>query len=328
MNRRPVHYRILMDALELASSPPACPLVSMVRRHRRMAWLGCRDPDIRFRDFHNHVVHVTDGYWGGAPRLAHRWYERMVTAAAGGDWRLAVRACGTMVHYVTDPLHPLHTAQCDRSRRDQLTIKSIGWRNYDRWRDEWIASAGRVVCALSSEPVWLGEAVLHGARRAHRHYGTLLHDIDITQTTTDLDAPFGRRFADAHVEMVGVAVTLVAAILERAARDVTRHQSRKRRFRWTLPSVLDAWRQPFDAWADYRHQVKLRRFSTQPDQWPEVDLVRRVIEVHQSEHRWCRQRPRPTDSVNLFKLTPNPSQNDRPMIAGRIGAANIDARAA
>ena len=299
-SHRPIHYRFLIDALELLSGEEGRHLAAMIRRHRRSAWLGARDPDVRFRDFHNHVVHVTDGYWGGAPRLAHRWYQRMVWAAASRDWSAAVRAAGTMVHYVTDPLHPLHTAQCDRSRRTQLVIESIGRRYYDRWRDASNERPGQTRWTLSNHPAWLGEAVLHGARCAHRHYGTLLHDIDVGRARLDPTESFGQRFADAHVEMVGVATTLVAAILQRAAAEMAFHNHRRSWIRLAWSTVVDGCRVPWDAWADRRFAKQLLDYQDQPERWPEVDVVRRVMEVHDGEQRWRRHQVGRPETVNLF----------------------------
>ena len=48
-----------------------------------------------FKDFENHVLHVRDGYWGGAPDKAESWYGHLVSALKGKRWGEAVWAAIT-----------------------------------------------------------------------------------------------------------------------------------------------------------------------------------------------------------------------------------------
>ena len=284
------HHRILIDALEEICTPPGRRLATMIRHHRRDAWWGCRDPDHRFRDYHNHVVHVSEGYWGGAPRLAHRWFERLVDELVRRRYREAGRSAGTLVHYVTDPLHPLHTAQCDRSLAQQWAIKRIGVLHHDRWVRRWRRDNHRIEIRLSRSSAWLGEAVLHGARRAHRHYGTLLHDVDAEALAAGAKRGsadgFGSRFEAAHAEMIGTAMVLVARVLERAAERAERVGGRP----IGRPPVVPDWRRwgfaGWDRWVQAMDDRRMRRWAETPRGWPPVDVVRRVIEVHRREQRW------------------------------------------
>ena len=71
------HQLFALDALPLVQTDAGKRLVRLLLRHHHRYLAGATDPDLRFRDFQNHVVHVTDGYWGGAPRVAHQWYDRL-----------------------------------------------------------------------------------------------------------------------------------------------------------------------------------------------------------------------------------------------------------
>ena len=73
------HQRLVVDALPHVKSAAGHRLVRWLLYHHRSMLRGAVDPDERFRDFHNHILHVADGYWGGAPRVAHQWYGRLVT---------------------------------------------------------------------------------------------------------------------------------------------------------------------------------------------------------------------------------------------------------
>ncbi|MEM9646066.1 MAG: DUF4332 domain-containing protein, partial [Planctomycetota bacterium] len=98
---RSTHHFFAVDALPLVQTGAGKRLVSWLMRHHDRYLTGAKDPDTRFRDFHNHVVHVADGYWGGAPRLAHQWYERLQKSVRERDFSEAAYAAGVMSHYFT-----------------------------------------------------------------------------------------------------------------------------------------------------------------------------------------------------------------------------------
>ncbi len=79
---------------------------------------GRQGPDEVFKDRKNHVLHVRDNFWGGAPAAAREWYRRTRPRDGGtglGPRRL-LRA-GVMSHYVVDPVQPFHTGQTGGRRR-------------------------------------------------------------------------------------------------------------------------------------------------------------------------------------------------------------------
>ena len=74
---------------------------------------GAKAPDTDFKDFKNHVLHVSDNNWGGAPRAAKVWYNHAVDALSAKRWSDAAYALGVMSHYYADPIQPFHTGQTE-----------------------------------------------------------------------------------------------------------------------------------------------------------------------------------------------------------------------
>ena len=54
---------------------PGMKLAQMLLAHFQAYLQGAKDPDNVFKDFENHVLHVRDGYWGGATKLVAKWLD-------------------------------------------------------------------------------------------------------------------------------------------------------------------------------------------------------------------------------------------------------------
>ena len=222
--------------------------------------------------------------------------QRYLRSDRFGD---AAHAAGVLSHYFTDVLQPLHTAICDRERFLHRPIEWSVYRDYDtiyrRWRDDEM----RIVIQLSDRSEWLGEAMLHAARFAHRKRRRLLdaYRIDRFHEHPARALTAGCR-ADL-AELFGLAITGVARILERAADDaeVARQRPLPSKGQW-IPAVLAGIDMPinrFKGWlVDRRHQRKVeclldeqRRLGRLHHCLPsEVDIVHRVIAVYHDEQRW------------------------------------------
>ena len=157
---RSTHHYFAIDALPLVQTEAGKRLTSQLLRHHDRYLTGAKDPDTRFRDFQNHVVHVTDGYWGGAPRVAHMWYDRLQRYLRNDRFGDAAHAAGVLSHYFTDPLQPLHTQQCEQ---EKVLHRPIEWsitKSYDQIYQHWKGDELRIVFQLSGEPGWLGRSNL------------------------------------------------------------------------------------------------------------------------------------------------------------------------
>jgi polyhydroxyalkanoate synthesis regulator phasin len=284
---------------------------------------GVNDPDRRFRDFQNHVIHVTDGYWGGAPRVAHRWYDRLLNGLVDGHMSNAAHAAGVLSHYISDPLTPLHTEHCPRACVLHRPIEYAINLAYDDLYQLWNDDSQHALTDLPNSRVWLGEMILRGSARANQHYWTLLSDINIEKVMADPRDCFGDRFASASAEMIGRSVTGIARTLERAAEECEdRTGQNLQASDMPRPWVRDLLRMIPNRISSYRwHRKQSEKMQQLIDEYhqrgelvehlpSEVAIVQHVIEIYHREKRWTERQSDRT----LQKAI-----DDRNVIAGRIG---------
>ncbi len=185
-------------------------------KHVALLLEGSKDPDNVFKDFKNHVLHVKDGYWGGAPEKVQNWYQHLVTALKESNWSEATYAAGVLSHYYTDPIHPFHTGQTAAENNIHRAVEWSINRSYDALK----VIADREYAAIDV-PVpqgadWLKEMTRDGAEFSHRYYEKLIAHYDITRGV--VDPPSGlddvsRKFV---AELIAYASTGFARILDRA----------------------------------------------------------------------------------------------------------------
>ena len=327
------HHRFAWDALPLVQTDAGHNLLRLLYRYQHHYLTGATDPDTRFRDFQNHVIHTRDGFWGGAPRVAHAWYERLQRYLRSNRFADAAHAAGVLSHYFTDPLHPLHT---HHDRIEKILHGPIDWSlhyGYESILKSWQQNELQVVFQLSTGPGWLGEAILHSARYANRKYETLLDGYDPTRT---LDDPLGALSSDARMamaELFGLAITGWARVLERAAADaeIARGGSLPH-FGSTFPTVVAAARIPTQWYSGWSQDRLLRsEIAELLEEWRvtgmveknlpvEVDIVHRVIRVRADEKNWNRQR---RDRLNSRRTTIGVNSPVRQSISKKCAAIPI-----
>lgn len=178
---------------------------------------GTMAPDERFQDFRNHVVHVAENYWGGAPPETERWYARLVDALRRRDWPETAFAAGACSHYFTDPFMPLHTAT---SEEDTKVHRPIEWcikRSYGRLQQIITHDLGGYPQLETPRgDDWLKRMVLTGAELAHEHYETLVQHFDLSAATRDPVSGMDQECQDRVAHCLGHAVVGFARVLERA----------------------------------------------------------------------------------------------------------------
>lgn len=313
---RSTHQFIAVDALRHVDTEAGRRLASWMTFHHRDFLAGANDPDRRFRDFQNHVVHVTDGYWGGAPRVAHVWYDRMLARFGRGDMAQAVRAAGILCHYFSDPFTPLHTEQSQRERVLHGPIEYAINVSYRELFDQWKRDPYRRLTLLSDSRVWLGETILRGSLVANGHYWTLLSDFDLDAVVDDPRDCFGGRFVAANAEMLGRSVTGLARVFERAADDwQALRGERIPRCRWSRPWIRDVlgWlpnqigKRRWQARQHRRVKRIVNEFHRRGeviDSLPtEIDIVERVINVNRQERRRAQERRERNAAAELPRAT-------------------------
>lgn len=213
---RGTHHKLALDALGALEGPDADAWRRLFLANAAAYTTGAKAPDDAFKDFQNHVLHVRDGYWGGAADKVENWYGHLVTELKGGRWSEAVWAAGVLSHYFTDPIHPFHTAQ---SEAENSIHRAAEWsisRSYDDLRALGAAEFAHVRPKPWTGAGWLRAFVVAGAEAANKQYERLIAHYDINSGVVDppegLDV-VGRRVV---AELIVYASRGFAAILDRA----------------------------------------------------------------------------------------------------------------
>lgn len=298
---RSTHHHFAIDALPLVSTAEGQRLVTHLMRHHQRYLAGSKDPDVRFRDFHNHVIHVDDGYWGGAPRVAHQWYDRLQKYLRQDRWSDAAHAAGVLSHYFTDPIQPLHTGQ---RIEEKVLHRPIEWsitKSYTSLFMQWKADPTRIVFQLSDGHGWLGDAILQSARVAHQHYGTLLEHYDLKAGRADPPSGLDGVSRGCLSQLIGLCVTGWARVLERAAYEAeSARDCPLPRQSTGLACVLAGIRVPKQVWLRrIEHHVEQKKVRNLIDEFEqtgtvsrhlpsEVRVLEKVRKVHRREREFTK----------------------------------------
>lgn len=292
-----------MDALPIVQTPPGHRFVSILLRHYDRYLIGTTDPDDRFCDFQNHVIHMDQGEWGGAPHMARRWYDEILRNLKTENYGDAAHAAGVLSHYFVDPLQPLHTRQSPRSR---IIHRPLEWsvnQEYDDILRRWIENDLRIVFQLSRGPNWLGDAIIHCARHSSAQFESVVHEYDMTAAADRIADGLNDRLRMTLAGLFGLSITGWARVLERAAAEAESLRRNPLSQTSIAPSYLTATlRIPLQKWLthlEYRLQLRdmedlfreYRRRGKLSRHLPnEVDIIQRVAEVYADEQRYAQQR--------------------------------------
>lgn len=167
------HHKLALDALRHLENPDAERWRRLFLAHSEVYLEGSKAPDKQFKDFKNHVLHVGDNFWGGAPEKVESWYGKLVEALQAQSWHEAVYAAGIMSHYYTDPIHPFHTAQ---SKAENNIHRAVEW-SISKSYDELFARARKKPAPqveAADGDAWIKDHVIAGAETSHAHYETLI----------------------------------------------------------------------------------------------------------------------------------------------------------
>ena len=300
---RSTHHYFAVDAIPHVRTDAGRRMTKILLRYHDDYLRGAKDPDTRFRDFQNHVIHVNDGYWGGAPRVAHQWYDRMQKYLQAQKWRYAAHAAGVLSHYFTDPMMPLHTQQ---SSREKILHRPIEWsvtKSYHEIMELWRCDRMQIVFEMSDRPEWLGEAILHAARYANQYYAPLLETYDLGRGRRNPKQGLSLIAKQSLAELFGMAITGWARVLERAASEAENKTGRLLpQPSIALSSVLLTSRVPLRLLgkriSDRTERIAVESLISEFERTgdlrehlpAEVDVVHRVVQVHHGERAWLQRR--------------------------------------
>ncbi len=177
------HHFFAIDSLWEVSTPRGIELADLLLAHYGDYLKGAKDPDNVFKDFENHVVHVADGYWGGAAKTGKKWLDIVYRLMSSGAWKEAAYAIGVLSHYFTDPFMPLHTAQ---SPRETAIHRPLEWSVCCSYQEIYQAACSSSTLASFELPTgadWITDAIYRGATFAHQFYELLLDDYDMNEAS-------------------------------------------------------------------------------------------------------------------------------------------------
>ena len=210
------HHRIAVMALEHLQTEDAAGWRDVFLKHRDAYLEGAKAPDEVFKDFRNHVLHVRDGDWGGAPAAAREWYRRTVRAMQDKDWKHAAYCAGVMSHYVADPVQPFHTHQTE----EENTIhRAVEWSLSKAFPELFLIltqDLGFPDVPVPEGDNWLEQMVRNGALVSNKHYETLIDHYNFAVGVKRPVEGLDQEMKDVVAALLGYASVMFARVLDRA----------------------------------------------------------------------------------------------------------------
>ncbi len=210
------HHRLAVMALEHLQGEGAEQWRNVFLKHRDAYLEGAKAPDEVFKDFKNHVLHVRDGDWGGAPQAAREWYNRTVRALRAKDWQHAVYAAGVMSHYVVDPVQPFHTHQTEE---EGAIHRAVEWSLSKAFPEMLLIltqELGFPDVPVPESADWLERMVRNGALISNKHYETLIDHYNFEVGRKRPVEGLDQEMKDVVAALMGYASVMLGRILDKA----------------------------------------------------------------------------------------------------------------
>lgn len=209
------HHKLAMDALNHLPAENSERRRNLFLKYYEPYLRGSKDPDKKFKDFRNHVLHPSQDYWGGAEKAARKWYDLLVEAIRSEKWKEAAYNAGVLSHYYSDPIMPFHTGS---SEAENNIHRAAEWSiacSYDRLRST-VELRGLPAVRMPNGSNWLEQMVRDGATKSHAHYQTLIDHYNFKQGRRNPPRGLDMTCRDIASEMIGYAIAGFAKILNRA----------------------------------------------------------------------------------------------------------------
>lgn len=210
------HHKLAMQAVRLLECPDAIRWQNLLLKHHRAYLDGAKAPDDCFKDFQNHVLHVNEGNWGGAPKAAQQWYRQLVEELRGKSWGMAAYQAGVLSHYFTDPIQPLHTAQCEAENNIHRACEWSICKSFDDLWQMLESQGGPPRVEVPAGADWLKQMILAGAQTARPHYETLVGRYNFARGVADPPAGLDDQCRECIASLIGYAASGFSRVLERA----------------------------------------------------------------------------------------------------------------
>ncbi|MEM7619568.1 MAG: DUF4332 domain-containing protein [Pseudomonadota bacterium] len=208
------HHKLAFDALCYLENAEHKRWRNVFLKHAKTYLAGSKAPDNTFKDFKNHVLHVRDGYWGGAPEKVYEWYNHYVTALKEKRWQDAVYCAGVLSHYYTDPIQPLHTAQSEAENNIHRAFEWSISKSYNQLRKIGRLKFSDICVDIPDRFDWIEQLVCQGAERANQHYDELVASYDFAKGAKRPKAGLNARSKEILAELIIYASKGLAKILD------------------------------------------------------------------------------------------------------------------
>jgi hypothetical protein len=210
------HHRIAVMALEHLRADDAESWRNVFLKHRDAYLAGAKAPDAVFKDFRNHVLHVRDGDWGGAPAAAREWYRRTVRALQAQDWKHAAYSAGVLSHYAVDPVQPFHTHQTEEENTIHRALEWSLSKSFPELLLILNQDLGYPDVPVPSGDDWIERMVRAGALVSNKHYETLIDHYDFVAGVKRPQDGLDQEIKDIVAALLGYACVMFSRMLDRA----------------------------------------------------------------------------------------------------------------
>ena len=212
------HHKFALDGLSRISSSSASAWRRLFLYHHADYLRGAKDPDTRFRDFKNHVLHVHEDCWGGAIEASAKWYRIATQAFRDEDWAHGVYASGVLSHYVTDPLMPFHSAQNDEENNIHRACEWSIFHSYDElFRSKQNQRFSELQILEADD--WLSKMLVSGAKYGQQFYDELVARYNFDQAIKHPVSGLDRRCREIIGTLLVYTVEHWALILSQLLRE-------------------------------------------------------------------------------------------------------------
>ena len=313
------HHKLALDALLHLRGDHAERWRNLFLRHVEPFLKGSKAPDKEFKDFTNHVLHVRDGLWGGAPKKAREWYAALVDALTAKDWPAAAFSAGVLSHYYSDPLMPFHTAQSDK---EKVIHRAGEWscsKSYDEFHMLLADSLGWPDVPVPSGEDWVEKMVVAGAVRSHGFYDELCDRYDHDAGVKNPPAGLDERCREELAVLVGHAAVGFSRMLDRAFEEAGKAGVTPPRYGVSVVGFLTAFTKPILWLTRKLHDAADRREVLAI--WKELQKTGAVEKSLPAEQRAVRAVKAEAAKPAEAAPAPAPNKPARPRMIAAVPAA-------
>ncbi len=230
------HHKIPLDIVKHMNFNGSEDWQNLFLKHWKVFLTGTRDPDRKFHDFRNHVLHVNENYWGGAIKAATKWYRTCVDNLKAEKWEDAIYSAGVMSHYFIDPFMPFHTGQTEE---EGIYHKYVEWGVLKTFSTiQGIIEnklGGYPDITLSDKDDWIDIEIKKHATLSNKYYNSLIDNYDIKNGKKKPGEGMTDKLLHDMAEIVSRTVIAGAKFFERAIMEAGVSPPR---INMTIPTLL------------------------------------------------------------------------------------------